>query len=62
MTKLDAYRIRFLNADGLLIEDRTVSAESASAAIERAWEISAEIGAADFSIVLLPPKLGESER
>jgi hypothetical protein len=51
------YRIRFLDPEGVPIEDRPVLAESLTIAIRRAVEIAAEIGAADFFITSLPPKI-----
>ena len=56
MNKLNEYRIRFLNAEGNPIGDRSVVAESLAIALDRAVEITLEIGAEDFFITSLPPK------
>lgn len=57
MGNLNDYRIRFLNTEGVPVEDRPVAAESLAAAITCAVEIAAEIGAADFFITSLPHRL-----
>jgi hypothetical protein len=58
---LNDYRVRFFNAQGSPFEDRSVVAESVTIVISRAAEIAREIDAADFSIMLLPPKLSDAE-
>jgi hypothetical protein len=57
MNNLNDYRVRFFDGSGAPLEDRSVEAESLTIVIERAAEIASEIAAADFSIMLLPPKL-----
>jgi hypothetical protein len=50
MDNLHEYQVRFLNAEGALIEGVRVLAESLAVATERAGEIAAEIGAANFYV------------
>jgi hypothetical protein len=51
------YRIRLTGPNGLPIEDRSVEAESVTAAVRLAAEIAEALEAADFSITPLPPKI-----
>lgn len=46
------YQVRFLDADGALIENASILAESLACATNRAGEIAGGIGAADFVITL----------
>jgi hypothetical protein len=56
------YRIRFVKRYDLPIEDRSIQAESVTAAVKLAAEIVAELEATDFSITHLPPKVGARSR
>ena len=56
------YRIRFVKRYDLPIEDRSIQAESVTAAVKLAAEIAAELEATDFSITHLPPKVGVKPR
>jgi hypothetical protein len=51
------YRIRFFGIDGEPLADWPIVAPSLPFAMERAKEIASELDAADFTIMLLPPKL-----
>jgi hypothetical protein len=51
-------QIRFLDEDSGPLTDVAVVARYLPFAMERAKEIATEIAAADFSIMLLPPKRG----
>lgn len=53
------YRIRFVTRDGLSNEERSIEAESVTAAFNLAAEIAATLEAVDFSITPLPPKVRE---
>ena len=55
VSNLNNYRIRFLNADGEPIADRSVAAPSLPIAMQHAQEIATEINAADFFITLSHP-------
>jgi hypothetical protein len=50
MDNLHEYQVRFLNAEGALIEGVRVLAESLAIATDRAGVIAAEMGAANFYI------------
>jgi hypothetical protein len=50
MNNLHEYQIRFLNTEGVLMEDVPVLAESLSVAIDCAAAISIKLGAADFVV------------
>jgi hypothetical protein len=52
LNNIHDYQVRFLDADGVRIEEVSVFAESLAAATERAGQIANEIGAADFVITL----------
>jgi hypothetical protein len=58
VSNLFEYQIRFLDEDGCPLADVAVVAPSLPFAMDRAKEIATEIAAADFSIMLLPPKTG----
>ncbi len=51
------YRIRLIRRSGLPVEERSIEAESVTAAVHLAAEIAAELEAVDFSITQLPPKV-----
>jgi hypothetical protein len=59
MSDSSDYRIRFIRRHGLPIEERSIEAESVTAAIYVATEIATALEALDFSITPLPPKVGE---
>ena len=50
MDNLHEYQVRFLNAEGALIEGVRVLAESLAVATDRAGAIAEEMGAANFYI------------
>jgi hypothetical protein len=50
MDNLHEYQIRFLDTEGVLMENVPVLAESLSVAIDRAAAIGIELGAADFYV------------
>ena len=50
MNNLHEYQIRFLDTEGVLMEDVPVLAESLSVAIDCASAIGIELGAADFYV------------
>lgn len=54
MDKLHEYQVSFLDADGSLIVDVAVVAESLSAASDCAGAIGAEMGAAKFYLMSVP--------
>jgi hypothetical protein len=56
------YRIRLIRRHGLPIEERSIEAESVTAAIYLAAEIGAALETVDFSITHLPPKVREKPR
>jgi hypothetical protein len=56
------YRIQFLNADGSPIADVPVEAASLKLAVERAVGIASELNAADFTVMVIPPKVSEINR
>jgi hypothetical protein len=59
MSDSSDYRIRFIKRHGLPIEERSIEAESVTAAVHLAAEIAAALEAVDFSITHLPPKVHE---
>jgi hypothetical protein len=59
MDNLDDYHIRFLDTAGGLLDVVVLAAETVTVASERAGEIAQQIAAANFSIMLLPPKLAD---
>jgi hypothetical protein len=59
MDNINDYRVRFLDAAGTHFDVVVLEAETLTAATERAGEIASQIEAADFSIMLLPPKLAD---
>ncbi|HEX4026946.1 MAG TPA: hypothetical protein VHX18_04950 [Rhizomicrobium sp.] len=60
MDNLDDYHIRFLDTAGGLLDVVVLAAETVTVASERAGEIARQIAAANFSIMLLPPKLADT--
>ncbi len=54
MDSLHEYQIRFLDPEGILIEDVPVLAESLSVASDYARVIGAEIGAVKFYLTSIP--------
>lgn len=54
MNELVDYQVRFLDAEGFLLDDIPLLAESLAVASDCARVIGAEIGAADFFITSKP--------